>query len=96
MFGIVAASEVATEVTDDKSFLEGLIGVDIPDYVLWIVLGIILVIIIIMIVRGYVTEVKRIDKLRAKGTSSKATTSSSSSGGKTGSDKGGKKKKKKK
>jgi hypothetical protein len=52
---------------EDASFLENLIGAPIPDFVLWIAGGVILVIIIIFIAKGFIDEMKgKNDKKKKK------------------------------
>lgn len=43
----------------DLSIIESLIGVPIPDYVLWIALGVIVVIAIALVAWGFIKEVKK-------------------------------------
>ena len=47
------------EETNDMTLIESLIGVPIPDYVLWIVLGVIVVVAIALFVWGFVKELKK-------------------------------------
>jgi ABC-type lipoprotein release transport system permease subunit len=44
---------------EELSFLENLIGVDISDSVLWIVLGVIVLIVIVLIAVGFFKELKK-------------------------------------
>ncbi len=50
---------LATEVVDQPSLLEGLIGIDIPDYVLFIVIGVIVLVAIGFVAWGFVKEMKK-------------------------------------
>ena len=44
---------------DEPTFLEGLIGIAIPDYVLWIVIGVIAVAIIGLVAWGFIKEINK-------------------------------------
>lgn len=45
--------------SENMGIIENLIGVDIPDSVLWIVIGVIVVIAIALVVWGFVKELKK-------------------------------------
>lgn len=47
------------EQNQDMSIIESLIGIDIPDYVLWIVIGVIVVIAIALVAWGFFKELKK-------------------------------------
>jgi hypothetical protein len=52
MLGLIYAAEETT-------ILESLIGVDIPDFYLWIVVGVVALIIVILILKGFVSELRK-------------------------------------
>ncbi len=47
------------ETTGELSIIEGLIGVPIPDYALWIALGVIVLAAVALIAWGFFKEVKK-------------------------------------
>jgi hypothetical protein len=45
--------------TQEPTLIEGLIGIPIPDFALWIAIGVIVLAIIIMIAVGFFKEIKK-------------------------------------
>lgn len=44
---------------DDITLIESLIGIAIPDYVVWIVIGAIILLAIILVAWGFLKEIKK-------------------------------------